>query len=130
MKRLGLYLLDMDSFNVAVKRKSQAWSLKEKFLLILTTQKIKLDGKYYILTNENSKPYPSFVGGKFGRNLKLRIYGRLDCQSALMYLAKDQYKKHRIFFADEEKAVAVGFRPCAVCMREKYIEWKNNKAKV
>lgn len=58
----------MDSFNVAVKRKSQAWSLKEEFLLILTTQKIKLDGKYYILTNENSKPYPSFVGGKFGRN--------------------------------------------------------------
>lgn len=49
-------MLDMDAFNVAVKRKSQVWSLKEEFLLILTTQKIKLDGKYYILTNENSKP--------------------------------------------------------------------------
>ena len=31
---------------------------------------------------------------------------------------------------DEEKAVAAGFRPCAVCMQKKYIEWKNDNMEV
>lgn len=115
----------MDALNAAVNRKSQAWSLKDEILLILNTQEIKLDGKYYILTNEHCEPYLSFAGGKLGGHLKLHIYGRLDCPSALRHLAKGHYKKNRVFFANEEKAVAAGFRPCAVCMQKKYIEWKN-----
>ena len=118
-------MIDMDALNAAVNRKSQALSLKDEILLILNTQEIKLDGKYYILTNEHCEPYLSFAGGKLGGHLKLHIYGRLDCPSALRHLAKGHYKKNRVFFANEEKAVAAGFRPCAVCMQKKYIEWKN-----
>lgn len=124
-RRIGLCLIDLDALNAAVNRKSQAWSLKDEILLILNTQEIKLDGKYYILTNEHCEPYLSFAGGKLGGHLKLHIYGSLDCPSALRHLAKGHYKKNRIFFANEEKAVAAGFRPCAVCMQKKYIEWKN-----
>ena len=36
--------------------------------------------------------------------------------------------KHRVFFADEETAVAAGYRPCAVCMPERYAEWKRQHA--
>jgi methylphosphotriester-DNA--protein-cysteine methyltransferase len=32
--------------------------------------------------------------------------------------------KHRVFFANEETAVAAGYRPCAVCLRERYAAWK------
>lgn len=124
-RRIGLCLIDLDALNAAVNRKSQAWSLKDEILLILNTQENKLDGKYYILTNEHCEPYLSFAGGKLGGHLKLHIYGSLDCPSALRHLAKGHYKKNRIFFANEEKAVAAGFRPCAVCMQKKYIEWKN-----
>ena len=28
------------------------------------------------------------------------------------------------FFADEETAVAAGYRPCAKCMKEEYKKWK------
>jgi methylphosphotriester-DNA--protein-cysteine methyltransferase len=29
-----------------------------------------------------------------------------------------------VFFADEATAVAAGYRPCSVCCRERYLEWK------
>jgi methylphosphotriester-DNA--protein-cysteine methyltransferase len=29
-----------------------------------------------------------------------------------------------VFFADEETAIAAGFRPCGACQREKYRAWK------
>jgi methylphosphotriester-DNA--protein-cysteine methyltransferase len=34
------------------------------------------------------------------------------------------YARHRVFFADEASAVAAGFRPCGVCMRQAYRTWK------
>jgi methylphosphotriester-DNA--protein-cysteine methyltransferase len=33
--------------------------------------------------------------------------------------------KHQVFFADEQTALAVGYRPCAVCMPGAYHAWKN-----
>ena len=30
----------------------------------------------------------------------------------------------RVFFADEETAIAVGYRPCATCMPDEYAAWK------
>lgn len=53
-----------------------------------------------------------------------RIYGRLDCPSALRAIAKGGYVKCRVFFVDEAAAPAVGHRPCARCMPEKYTAWK------
>ncbi|MCR5755022.1 MAG: metal-binding protein [Acetatifactor sp.] len=75
----------------------------------------------------NEKPYVSFEPAKFGGHKKLKIYGKLDCPSANRYLRKGQYAKHRVFFASEEDAIGAGYRPCAVCMPEKYKKWKGGE---
>ena len=85
--------------------------------------------KYYTLLDANGKPYQSLEPGKLGGHRRLKIYGRLDCPSALRYIAKGQYVQHRVFFADEETAIAAGYRPCAVCMRQAYDEWKAQQKK-
>jgi methylphosphotriester-DNA--protein-cysteine methyltransferase len=33
-----------------------------------------------------------------------------------------------MFFADEQTAIAAGYRPCAVYLPEKYKTWKANQA--
>ena len=71
--------------------------------------------------------YESARPGTFGGHKKLKIYGRLDCPSAARYIAKGQYVKYRVFFADAETAVAAGYRPCAVCMKEEYRKWKETQ---
>jgi methylphosphotriester-DNA--protein-cysteine methyltransferase len=63
--------------------------------------------------------------GKLGGHRQLKIYGRLDCPSALRFIAAGHYVKHRVFFKDEATAIAAGFRPCAKCLPEKYKEWKS-----
>lgn len=62
--------------------------------------------------------------GTLGGHRRSRIYGRLDCPSALRALARGGYAAHRVFFADEATAVAAGYRPCAVCLRPAYDRWK------
>ena len=46
---------------------------------------------------------------------------RRPYQSAI---ARGQYVRNRVFFADEQTAVAAGYRPCAVCMPDEYAQWK------
>jgi hypothetical protein len=55
-----------------------------------------------------------------GGNIPGKIYGRLSCSSG-----KKMKAENRIFFRNEEEAIAAGYRPCARCMREKYLKWKN-----
>ena len=62
--------------------------------------------------------------GTLGGHRRTRIYGRLDCPSALRAIADGGYIKDRVFFADEDQAVAAGYRPCARCMPERYRDWK------
>lgn len=62
-----------------------------------------------------------------GGHRKLKIYGRLDCPSALRYLANGQYDEYRVFFADEKTVVLSGYRPYYYCMREEYNKWKSGK---
>ena len=86
----------------------------------------------YKLLDENGKQYLSKEKGLFGGNKALKIYGRLDCPSALRWIAKGHYVKNRVFFKDEATAIAAGYRPCAVCMPNEYKKWKekqNEKAK-
>lgn len=81
-------------------------------------------GKYTLLT-----PSGSIVGtvkGTLGGHRKLKLYGRLDCRSALQAIAKGGYINNRVFFQDESIAKACGFRPCAVCMPKEYQAWKKN----
>ena len=85
--------------------------------------------KIYKLLGADGKIYESTTPGLLGGHKQLKIYGRLDCPSALRYIAKGQYVKHRVFFKDEETAIAAGFRPCARCMPEKYKLWKENQGK-
>lgn len=83
----------------------------------------------YKLIDKEGKTYFSEHPGTLGGHKKLKIYGRLDCPSALRYIAKGQYVEHRVFFADEETAIEAGYRPCGVCMKEAYKQWKSQKEK-
>ena len=78
----------------------------------------------YKLIGKDGKPYESASPGTLGGHRATRIYGRLDCPSALRALANGGYAKHRVFFADEATAVAAGYRPCARCLPEPYRDWR------
>ncbi len=60
--------------------------------------------------------------GALGGNRRRKIYGRLDCRSAVGSLPTG-YAKHRVFFADEATAIAAGYRPCETCMQAEYGTW-------
>ena len=80
---------------------------------------------HYRLIGSNGAPYESTTPGAFGGHRVTRIYGRLDCPSALRALANGGYAAHRVFFADEATALAAGYRPCARCLPDRYRAWKN-----
>lgn len=77
----------------------------------------------YTLIGADGSPHMSQQKGTLGGHRKLRLYGRLDCSSALRYVAAGTYAKHRVFFADEPTAIAAGYRPCARCMPREYARW-------
>ena len=76
--------------------------------------------------DRNGREYLSPERGTVGGHRKLKIYGRLGCPSALRFLAMGMYAKHRVFFPDIATAVAAGYRPCGICMREAYRAWREN----
>jgi methylphosphotriester-DNA--protein-cysteine methyltransferase len=78
----------------------------------------------YTLIGSDGKPFRSATPGTLGGYKPGKIYGRLDCPSALRAIAQGGYVTHRVFFADEETAIAAGYRPCARCMPEQYKAWK------
>ncbi|MFE3194970.1 Ada metal-binding domain-containing protein [Nocardia sp. NPDC059240] len=78
----------------------------------------------YTLLGPDGRPYDSDRPGLVGGHRRMRIYGRLDCPAALRALARGGYAAHRVFFADEHTAIAAGYRPCAVCCRIAYREWR------
>jgi len=78
----------------------------------------------YVLLGADGRPYESEVKGQWGGHRGQRIYGRLDCPSALRAIARGGYVRHRVFFADEATAIAAGYRPCAVCCPSEYQAWK------
>jgi methylphosphotriester-DNA--protein-cysteine methyltransferase len=78
----------------------------------------------YTLLGADGRSYESDVKGRWGGHRRTRIYGRLDCPSALRAIASGGYVRHRVFFADEATAIAVGYRPCAICCPASYQSWK------
>ncbi|GAA5016117.1 Ada metal-binding domain-containing protein [Actinopolymorpha pittospori] len=78
----------------------------------------------YTLVGPDGRPYRSDVPGELGGHRGSRIYGRLDCPSALRARARGGYTRSRVFFADEATAIAAGYRPCGVCLPERYARWK------
>jgi hypothetical protein len=80
--------------------------------------------RLYELVGPDGDKTPSPVPGKFGGYRPRRIYGRLDCPSALRAIANGNYVNHRVFFADEQTAISAGYRPCAKCLPAEYKQWK------
>jgi hypothetical protein len=78
----------------------------------------------YTLLGSDGRPRPSTTPGTLGGHKGGRRYGRLDCPVALRALAHGGYVKDRVFFADEQTAVAAGYRPCAACLPDAYARWK------
>lgn len=83
--------------------------------------------KTFTLIGRDGKPYVSRTPGMFGGHRAGRLYGRLDCRTALQAIARGGYVRHRVFFADEITAIAAGYRPCAVCMPGPYAAWQQNR---
>ncbi len=81
--------------------------------------------KKYKLLGADGKTYESETPGTLGGYRKKKIYGRLDCWSALNAIRKypGSYEKSRVFFADEKTALEAGYRPCGHCMRAQYTEY-------
>jgi methylphosphotriester-DNA--protein-cysteine methyltransferase len=63
---------------------------------------------------------PRILGG----HKRDRLYGRLDCPTALRAIARGRYVDNRVFFADEATAIQAGYRPCAVCLPAQYAAWR------
>ena len=79
--------------------------------------------KTYTLLDRDGRPYSSQAPGTLGGHRRSKIYGRLDCPSALRWIAQGKYVQHRVFFADEDVAIAAGYRPCGACLRPRYRQW-------
>lgn len=95
---------------------------KTRYLLLLKSVKenfIKYGKKEYKLMSINGE-YLSKIPGTLGGNKKLKIYGKLDCTSALRWIKKGKYVNNRVFFEDEESAKRAGYRPCGICMKKEY----------
>lgn len=71
--------------------------------------------------------YESDTPGELGGHRRSKIYGQLNCPCALRAIAKGGYVTNRVFFRDERSARACGYRPCAVCLPDKYREWKKSR---
>ncbi|MGO4330244.1 metal-binding protein [Cupriavidus sp. 2TAF22] len=78
----------------------------------------------WTLVGPDGKPYQSPAPGTLGGHRGGRLYGRLDCRSALRAIARGGYAPQRVFFLDEAHAIAAGYRPCAACMPVAYARWK------
>ena len=78
----------------------------------------------YTLLGGDGRRYESAEKGQCGGHKRTRIYGRLDCPAALRAIARGGYARQRVFFRDEATAIAAGYRPCAVCCKDRYDAWK------
>jgi methylphosphotriester-DNA--protein-cysteine methyltransferase len=79
----------------------------------------------YTLLGADGRPLESEAKGQWGGHRRSKVYGRLDCPSALRALARGGYRRQRVFFADEATALAAGYRPCAICCRDRYDAWQS-----
>ncbi|MBY0449608.1 MAG: metal-binding protein [Cyanobacteria bacterium] len=82
--------------------------------------------KLYRLLNGRGETVLSTIPGQYGGHRGRKIYGQLNCPSAIRWIQKGHYVKQRVFFLDEPTALQAGYRPCGVCLKSKYQAWKTN----
>ncbi len=85
------------------------------------------DERTWTLLGPNGQLYQSKRPGRLAGHRRSRIYGRLDCPSALRAIARGGYVTERVFFLNERTARAAGYRPCGVCMPAQYADWKQRQ---
>jgi hypothetical protein len=68
--------------------------------------------KKYRLTDSTGDTYISETPGTLGGYAKLRLYGRLDCPSALGYITKGHYLKNRVISTPD---LFCEFSPTSLC---------------
>jgi methylphosphotriester-DNA--protein-cysteine methyltransferase len=86
-------------------------------------------GKRYRLLGPDGHEVLSDTPGTLGGHSRTRVYGRLDCPVALSLIRRGfDVRRTRVFFADEETAIAAGYRPCGSCRREQYRRWRASRA--
>ena len=83
-----------------------------------------MNSKRYLLLNAQGVGFYSSQPGRFGGHRRSKIYGKLDCPSALSWIARGHYVTHRVFFRDGRTARQAGYRPCAKCLPDRYAAWK------
>jgi hypothetical protein len=103
--------------------RSQASYMAKRFVMPIDWSET-IDTRTWTLIGPDGRHYESPDPGALGDHRKQRIYGRLDCPSARRAIARGWYVEHRVFFRDEATAIAAGFRPCGICMRDQYAAWK------
>jgi methylphosphotriester-DNA--protein-cysteine methyltransferase len=84
--------------------------------------------KKWRLIGADGNSYDSNQAGSLGGHRRSRIYGRLDCRTALQAIARGGYVKNRVFFLNQADAEGAGYRPCAVCLPRDYACWKEQKS--
>jgi metal binding Ada-like protein len=124
--RRALELLGQDGRPAEAARLGERWRPYRAYAVQHLWARL---AKTYTLVGRDGRPYESATPGTLGGHRRGKGYGRLDCPAALRWIAKGHYVKHRVFFADEATAIAAGYRPCAVCLPERYREWKANALK-
>ncbi len=81
----------------------------------------------FSITDSNNQQFLSKIKGNWGGHKLLKIFGKLNCPSALYWIDKGHYTKHRVFFHNVKNAMQAGYRPCAKCLPEAYSAWKSKK---
>ena len=87
---------------------------------------LSIVGKAVLRAELKGFEFAAGIPGTLGGNKKLKIYGKLDCKSALSWIGKGYYISNRVFFENEEVAKQLGYRPCGVCMKKEYKKWKDS----
>ncbi len=80
----------------------------------------------FTLIGADGNPHPSTIPGTLGGHRRTKIFGQLDCPTALRAIARSGYVDHRVFFPDADTAQLAGYRSCATCKPDAYREWKTN----
>jgi hypothetical protein len=68
-----------------------------------------MTARTYTLLGSDRQPHQSATPGALGGHRPSRVYGRLECPAALRAIARGGYVRNRVFFADEQTAVAAGY---------------------
>jgi hypothetical protein len=84
--------------------------------------------KHFQLLGADGEFYESSIPGTLAGNRKLKTYGLLNCGLPACGFPDrglpPNHPKIRVYFADEDIAIAAGYRPCGGCLPQRYQQWK------